>query len=67
MNWLDLISQEKQKLYFKQILSFLEAEKEQGKIIFPAEEDVFNAFKLTEFDLRFQLIQYIMGREPEGG
>lgn len=61
MNWLDLISQEKQKLYFKQTLSFLEAEKEQGKIIFPAEEDVFNAFKLTEFD---NLKVVILGQDP---
>ncbi|AXA34266.1 uracil-DNA glycosylase [Francisella adeliensis] len=61
MNWLDLISQEKQKLYFKQTLSFLEAEKEQGKIIFPAEENVFNAFKLTEFD---NLKVVILGQDP---
>ncbi|MCL4122143.1 UNVERIFIED_CONTAM: hypothetical protein GTU68_014214 [Idotea baltica] len=61
MNWLDLISQEKQKLYFKQTLSFLEAEKEQGKIIFPAEEDIFNAFKLTEFD---NLKVVILGQDP---
>ena len=61
MNWLDILSEEKQKPYFKQILEFLDSERKQGKTIFPAQQDIFNAFKYTDFD---NLKVVILGQDP---
>jgi uracil-DNA glycosylase len=61
MNWSDLFAEEKQKPYFQKILAFLESERLQGKTIFPAKEEVFNAFNLTQFD---NLKVVILGQDP---
>ena len=61
MNWKNLLTAEKQKPYFQQILSFLEAERLQDKTIFPAKEYIFNAFDLTEFE---NLKVVILGQDP---
>ncbi|AIT09951.1 uracil-DNA glycosylase [Candidatus Francisella endociliophora] len=61
MNWSDILSEEKQKPYFKQILEFLANEMSLGKVIFPAKENIFNAFKYTEFD---NLKVVILGQDP---
>lgn len=61
MNWADILSEEKQKPYFKQILEFLANEISRGKILFPAKEDIFNAFKYTELD---NLKVVILGQDP---
>ena len=49
VNWSDVLLKEKSKEYFKHILFFLESERSQGKTIFPAQDDIFNAFNLTSF------------------
>lgn len=61
MNWKDVLSAEKQKPYFQKILNFLESERSHGKTIFPAKEDVFSAFNLTEFD---NLKVVVLGQDP---
>lgn len=61
MNWSDILSEEKQKPYFKQILEFLSNEVQAGQTIFPAKENIFNAFKYTEFD---NLKVVILGQDP---
>ena len=61
MNWQEILSEEKQKPYFQQIHSFLESERSQGKTIFPAQDDIFNAFNLTSFD---NLKVVILGQDP---
>lgn len=61
MNWVEIISKEKQKPYFQQILATLESENSQGKTIFPSKEDIFNAFKFTEFE---NLKIVILGQDP---
>lgn len=61
MNWSDILSEEKQKPYFKQILDFLENEQNAGKVIFPAKADIFNAFKFTDFE---NLKVVILGQDP---
>ncbi|MGQ4004952.1 uracil-DNA glycosylase [Francisellaceae bacterium CB300] len=61
MTWSDILSEEKQKPYFKQILAFLDGERKRGKTIFPAKEDIFNAFKYTEFE---ELKVVILGQDP---
>ena len=49
LTWHDVIGVEKQQEYFQQTLSFVEAERAAGKVVFPPASDVFNAFKATEF------------------
>lgn len=59
--WSDILSEEKQKPYFKEILNFLADEIKQGKTIFPIKENIFNAFKYTEFE---NLKVVILGQDP---
>lgn len=62
--WKDVLAEEKQQPYFKAILDFLNHEYSQGKVIYPAKEDIFNALKLTEFkDVKV----VIMGQDPYHG
>ncbi|API86291.1 uracil-DNA glycosylase [Francisella uliginis] len=61
MSWSDILSEEKQKPYFKKILDFLANETNSGKVIFPLKENIFNAFKYTELD---NLKIVILGQDP---
>ncbi|APC97629.1 uracil-DNA glycosylase [Francisella frigiditurris] len=61
MIWSDILSEEKQKPYFNEILNFLANEIRQGKIIFPIKENIFNAFKYTGFE---NLKVVILGQDP---
>ncbi|QIV96470.1 uracil-DNA glycosylase [Allofrancisella inopinata] len=61
MTWSNILSKEKQKLYFKQILEFLASEENKGKVIFPAKENIFNAFKYTKLE---DLKVVILGQDP---
>ena len=62
--WHDVIGAEKQQPYFQQTLQFVEAERQAGKIIYPPAKDVFNAFRLTEFN---QVKVVILGQDPYHG
>ncbi|WP_111976644.1 uracil-DNA glycosylase [Algibacillus agarilyticus] len=63
-DWLDFIEQEKQQAYFKQLTAFVEGERLAGKTIYPAEQDVLNAFLLTPLkDVRV----VILGQDPYHG
>ncbi|KAB8121751.1 uracil-DNA glycosylase ['Cynodon dactylon' phytoplasma] len=62
--WDYFIKQEKKKLYFKKILSFLKKELEKGKIIYPSFQNIFRAFKLTNFD---NTKVVILGQDPYPG
>ncbi|MED7787483.1 uracil-DNA glycosylase [Francisella sp. 19X1-34] len=61
MTWSDILSEEKQKPYFKQILEHLVEQVSHGKVIFPKKEDIFNAFKYTSLD---NLKVVILGQDP---
>lgn len=62
--WTDVIGNEKEQEYFKQTLMFVRQEREAGKIIYPPANDVFNAFKYTEFaDVKV----VILGQDPYHG
>ena len=61
MSWSNILSAEKQKPYFKQILALLDNERNQGKIVFPAKEDIFNAFEYTGFE---DIKVVILGQDP---
>ena len=59
--WKDLLGDERKEPYFTQLLAFLEAEKQRGKIIFPPTKNIFNAFTLTPFD---KVRVVIVGQDP---
>ncbi|GAA0341663.1 uracil-DNA glycosylase [Bowmanella denitrificans] len=63
-SWQEVLGQEKQQDYFKQILAYVKAERQAGKTIYPPQADVFNAFKLTPFD---QVKVVILGQDPYHG
>jgi len=62
--WQDLIATEKQQAYFQQALEFVEQEREHGKVIYPAQDDVFSAFESTPLD---QVKVVILGQDPYHG
>jgi uracil-DNA glycosylase len=61
VDWSDILLEEKQKPYFKKILTFLDSEMDQGKTIFPSKENIFSAFSLTSLgDIRV----VVLGQDP---
>ncbi len=64
MTWHDVIGQEKEQAYFQQTLQFVKAERAAGKVIYPSAENVFNAFRLTEFS---DVKVVILGQDPYHG
>lgn len=64
LTWHDVIGKEKQQAYFQDTLSFVEVERQSGKVVFPPAQDVFNAFRATEFgDVKV----VILGQDPYHG
>ncbi|MGF1741234.1 uracil-DNA glycosylase [Vibrio profundum] len=64
LTWHDVIGQEKQHDYFLQTQRFVAEERGAGKVIFPKQEDVFNAFQTTQFD---DVKVVILGQDPYHG
>ena len=62
--WADLLAEEKTKDYFKNVMYFVESERQAGKQIFPQKQDVFNAFKYTPLN---DLKVVILGQDPYHG
>lgn len=62
--WVDILAQEKQQPYFKQMMQFVEDERAAGKTIYPPSQNVFNAFDLTELD---KVKVVILGQDPYHG
>ena len=63
-SWEQIIWEEFEKEYFKKIEFFLEKEKKDWEIIYPAEENILRAFDLTHFDT---LKVVILGQDPYHG
>lgn len=63
-SWTEAIGEEKSKPYFQQILQQVHTERQNGKIIYPPQAEVFSAFSLTEFD---QVKVVILGQDPYHG
>ncbi len=62
--WTDLLSDEKQKDYFQQVMAFVDAQRQQGKTVYPPQEKVFAALQLTSFvDVKVVII----GQDPYHG
>ncbi|EEQ15469.1 Uracil-DNA glycosylase [Yersinia frederiksenii ATCC 33641] len=59
-----MIGQEKEQPYFQDTLAYVAAQRSAGKTIYPAQKDVFNAFRLTELD---QVKVVILGQDPYHG
>jgi uracil-DNA glycosylase len=64
LSWQTVLSGEKEKPYFTQMMDFLNHERAKGKIIYPPPQDVFNAIKSTPFD-RVKVV--ILGQDPYHG
>ncbi|PJG83845.1 uracil-DNA glycosylase [Caviibacterium pharyngocola] len=62
--WKEAIGVEKEQPYFNAILQQVQRERAMGKVIYPPQNEVFNAFKLTEFD---QVKVVILGQDPYHG
>lgn len=63
-SWLRLLNNELEKSYFKELKSFLINENQEGFIVYPKNEDTFNAFNYTPFD---QVKVVILGQDPYHG
>lgn len=59
-SWLDVLAPQTREPYWPQLMRFLAAERAQG-VVFPAEADVFNAFRSTPVD-RVKVL--ILGQDP---
>jgi uracil-DNA glycosylase len=64
MTWADVLSEEKKQPYFKQIMALVQSERDAGKVIYPPQNEVFNAFKHTEFS---DVKVVILGQDPYHG
>jgi uracil-DNA glycosylase len=64
ITWHDLIGEEKEAPYFKDILSYVNKRRELGVEVYPPSADVFNAFKYTSLD---NLKVVIIGQDPYHG
>ena len=64
MTWKEVLQGEKEADYFKGLMSFLEKERANGKIIYPKNSDIFNALTLTPFE---KVRVVIIGQDPYHG
>ncbi len=62
--WSTVLSEEKQKEYFKAILAYLADQLNKGKSIYPPQADMFNALKYTPFE---DVKVVIIGQDPYHG
>ena len=63
-SWEEALAEEFEKDYMKQLRAFLSEEKKAGKVIFPPEPLVFNAFNQTPFQ---SVKVVILGQDPYHG
>ncbi|VFP80593.1 uracil-DNA glycosylase [Candidatus Erwinia haradaeae] len=64
MTWRSIFLSEKEKFYFKHIENMVSRERAAGKIIYPPNSAVFNAFYLTEL---WKVKIVILGQDPYSG
>jgi len=62
--WEEILEEEKQKPYFKELLSFLEERRTTGSIIHPKESELFRALQQTPF-AKVRVV--ILGQDPYHG
>lgn len=64
LTWDNVIGKEKKHHYFIKVLNFIYAERQAGKIIYPHQRDVFNAFRFTKLA---NVKVVILGQDPYHG
>lgn len=64
LTWQTLIAQQQRQDYLRDTLSFVAQRRAQGVVVFPPEDDVFNAFELTPLD---QVKVVMLGQDPYHG
>ena len=62
--WADVIGYEKQQAYFIDTLNYVKQRRAQGITVYPPQDDVFSAFKVTPFD---EVKVVILGQDPYHG
>tara|TARA_B100002003_G_scaffold10509_1_gene9015 strand:- start:198 stop:857 length:660 start_codon:yes stop_codon:yes gene_type:complete len=62
--WQDALGPQKEAEYFTRLLARVEAEREAGKVIYPPQQDVFNALKYTLLE---SVKVVILGQDPYHG
>ena len=62
-SWLKVLSSEFEKLYFKDLISFIE-EEYQDSICYPPKSEIFSAFDFCSFD---DLKVVVIGQDPYHG
>ena len=60
-SWKQILKDEFDKIYFQHIVTFLKAEKNSGKIIYPPGPYIFNAFNKTPFS---KVKVVLLGQDP---
>lgn len=63
-SWMKVLGQEFELPYMRELKSFLQAEKQRGKVIYPAGSNWFAAFNYTPFD---QVKVVVLGQDPYHG
>ncbi len=64
LTWQSLLTVEKSKTYYKNIIKFLALKKNKNKIVYPETENIFKALELTPF-LSTKVV--ILGQDPYHG
>lgn len=64
LTWHDVIGKEKQQPYFQETLKFIADQRTIGKVIYPPQKDVFNAFSSTALE---DIKVVILGQDPYHG
>lgn len=63
-SWDNVLAKEISKTYFKELMLLIQHERDSGKHVFPATNDVFNAFHLTPID---EVKVLLLGQDPYHG
>jgi uracil-DNA glycosylase len=64
IGWSDVLREERERPYFKELLAFVESERAAGKTIYPKSSEVFNALTHTPF---YSVEVVILGQDPYHG
>ena len=63
-SWKEVLQDEFEKDYMKNLRAFLQTAKTEGRTLYPANKNIFNAFEHTPFD---QVKVVILGQDPYHG
>ena len=63
-SWQPFLNSQTSQPYYKDLQVYLRMRKKEGAIIYPPEEEIFNAFELTPVD---EIKVVILGQDPYHG